>query len=74
MLDIDKIDDAGQSFTTNVFVRLYWKDKRLIHEGRVKTIPLNEVWNPDILIANQGGILQKALPEVVKITPDGTVT
>jgi len=74
VLDIDKIDDAGQSFTTNVFVRLYWKDKRLIHEGRVKTVPLNEVWNPDILIANQGGILQKALPEVVKITPDGTVT
>lgn len=74
VLDIDKIDGADQSFTANVFVRLYWKDKRLVHEGRVKTAPLNEVWNPDILIANQGGLIQKALPEVVKVAPDGTVT
>lgn len=74
LLDIDKIDDARQSFSANVFVRLFWKDKRLIHDGRVKTVTLNEVWNPDILIANQGGLVQKALPDVVKVAPDGTVT
>ena len=73
VLDIDKIDGAAQSFTANVFVRLNWKDKRLAHEGGVKTIPLTEVWNPDILIVNRGGITQKSLPEVVKVTADGTV-
>ncbi len=74
VLDIDKIDGAAQSFTANVFIRLSWKDKRLAHEGRVQTVPLTEIWNPSVLIANQGGIMQRALPEVAKIAPDGSVT
>ncbi|MHC5061295.1 MAG: hypothetical protein ACYTFK_09460 [Planctomycetota bacterium] len=73
ILDIDKIDGAAQSFTVNVFVRLSWKDKRLAHEGGAQTAPLTEVWNPGILIANQGGLMQRALPEIVRIAPDGTV-
>ncbi len=74
VLDIDKIDGAAQSFTVNVFVRLSWKDNRLAHEGSVRTVPLTEIWNPGVLIANQGGIIQRALPEVAKIAPDGSVT
>ena len=73
VLDIDKIDDAAQKFTVNVFVRLFWKDKRLVHDGSVKTIPLTEVWNPDVIIANKAGVMQKAMPEVVRVAPDGTV-
>lgn len=74
VLDIDKIDGAAQSFTANVFIRLSWKDKRLVHEGSVQTVPLTEIWNPDVLIVNRGGIMQKSLPEVVKVAPDGSVT
>lgn len=74
VIDIDKIDGAAQSFTANVFIRLSWKDKRLAHEGRVQTVPLTEIWNPGVLIANQGGIMQRALPEVAKVAPDGTIT
>jgi len=74
VLDIDKIDGAAQSFTANVFVELSWKDKRLAHEGVVKTVSLTEVWNPNVFIGNRGGIMQKSLPEVVKVAPDGTVT
>ena len=74
VLDIDKIDGAAQSFTANVFIRLSWKDKRLAHEGRVQTVPLTEIWNPSVFIANQGGLIQKALPEVAKVAPDGSVT
>jgi len=74
IIDIDKIDGACQSFTANVFIRLSWMDKRLIHEGGIQTIPLTEIWNPSVFIANQGGLLQKALPEVVKVAPDGNVT
>jgi hypothetical protein len=75
VMDIDKIDDAAQSFTPNIFIRLSWNDKRLAHEGAIKTIPLEDIWNPHLLIANQGGnLVQKSLPEVVEIEYDGTVT
>ena len=73
VLDIDKIDGAAQSFTANVFIRMVWKDKRLAHDGSVKTVPLTEVWTPNVLLANRGGIVQKSLPEVVNIASDGTV-
>ncbi|MHC4364543.1 MAG: hypothetical protein ACYSTJ_03655 [Planctomycetota bacterium] len=75
VLDIDKVDGAAQSFTANVYVRLYWKDKRLAHEASVQTVPLTEIWNPHVIIANRsGGLVQKSLPEVVEIESDGTVT
>ncbi len=73
VVDIDSIDGAGQSFTANVYVRLRWKDERLAHEGSVRTVPLEETWNPRVIIANQGGLVQKSLPEVVEIKRDGTV-
>ncbi|MCK5643158.1 MAG: hypothetical protein KAJ19_20280, partial [Gammaproteobacteria bacterium] len=74
VLDIDSIDGAKQSFVANVFIRITWKDERLAHAGGVRTVPLTEVWNPLVLIANRGGLVQKSLPEVVEIEPDGTVT
>ena len=75
VIDIDKIDDAAQSFTPNIFIRLSWNDKRLAHEGAIKIIPLEDIWNPHLVIANQGGnLVQKSLPEVVEIEYDGTVT
>ena len=73
ILDIDKIDAANQSFTANIFVRLRWKDERLAHEGSTLTVPLDETWNPRLIIANKGGLVLKSLPEVVRIRPDGTV-
>ncbi len=73
VVDIDNIDGASQSFTANVYVRLRWKDERLAHEGSVRTVPLEETWNPRVIIANQGGRVQKSLPEVVEIERDGTV-
>jgi hypothetical protein len=73
VLDIDNIDGAGQSFTVNVYIRLRWKDKRLAHDGNIRTVLLEETWNPRIIIVNRGGILQKSLPEVVEIERDGTV-
>ncbi|MHC4126309.1 MAG: ligand-gated ion channel [Planctomycetota bacterium] len=74
VLDIDNIDGASQSFTANAYVFLRWTDKRLAHEGSVRTIPLEETWNPRVIIANRGGLMQKSLPEVVEIESDGTVT
>jgi len=33
VIDVDDIDDANQSFTANIYLRLRWKDKRLAKPG-----------------------------------------
>jgi hypothetical protein len=74
VLDIDEIDDASQNFTANVWLRLRWKDERLANPGgSLRQKRLEEVWNPQVLLANRQGLVSKSLPDVVKIHPDGTV-
>ena len=74
VLNISKVDDSGQNFTANVFLRLRWKDPRLENpNGPIRRVPLEKVWNPQVLIANQLGRVARALPEMVQVQPDGTV-
>jgi|GEM_PF-465870 len=74
VIDVDKIDDAEQNFTANVYVRLRWKDERLISSGAVvHQVPLAEVWNPQVLLVNRVGLVSRSLPETVQVLPDGTV-
>jgi hypothetical protein len=74
IVDIDDIDDAAQNFTANVYLRLRWKDARLANpQGAIRQIPMKEVWNPRVLLANQQGLVSRSLPEVVQVNPDGTV-
>lgn len=74
IIDIDAIDDAGQNFTTNVYLRLRWKDRRLANPGAaIRKMQLDSVWNPRVLLANQTGLISKALPDVVQVDEDGTV-
>jgi hypothetical protein len=74
VIDIDDIDDANQSFATNVYLRLRWKDSRLANPGgATRQVRLEEIWNPRVLIANQQGRASKALPDVAQVEPDGTV-
>ena len=75
IMDIDQVSAQNQSFTVNMYLRLRWKDERLAHSDPVaRTVPLDEVWNPNLLLANQQGLLRKSLPEVVKVEPDGMLT
>jgi len=75
VIDIDDIDGAEQNFTVNVFLYLSWNDKRLACEGdMVRRIPLEQVWNPRILIVNQQGLIRPSMPEVAEVASDGTVT
>lgn len=75
ILDIDDINSAAQNFTANIYLRLRWQDNRLVNpEGTTRQIPLNDVWNPRVLIANQQGRLSQSLPEIVQVAPDGTVS
>jgi hypothetical protein len=73
LLDIDDINGPAQSYTANVYVMLRWHDERLVHDGEGSVVkPVDEVWNPRLLILNQQKVW-KSLPEVVEIAPDGTV-
>jgi hypothetical protein len=73
-VDIDSINSATQTFEANVFIGLTWKDPRLIHSGSgpVK-YPLNNIWNPNLQIVNEVGMIRKTFPEIAKVQPDGTV-
>ena len=74
VIDVDDIDDANQGFSTNVYLRLRWKDDRLANPGgSTRQVHLEEIWNPRVLLANQQGGVSKALPDVVQVEPDGTV-
>ncbi|MFT5351560.1 MAG: hypothetical protein ACI9MF_002383 [Gammaproteobacteria bacterium] len=75
VLDVDSIDDANQSFMTNVYIKLRWEDRRLANpEGSTRQMPLGEVWNPQLILGNRQGLVSRSLSEVVQVDPDGTVT
>jgi len=74
VLDIDDINGAEQNFIANIALRLQWKDERLREDTTaIRMIPLKEVWNPRILLANRQTLTRTSLPEVVEVDPDGTV-
>ena len=74
VLDVDDIDDAAQNFTTNFYLRLRWHDDRLVMQhDSPRQVPLEEVWNPQILLANRVGMVSRSLPEVVQVFPNGNV-
>jgi len=73
LLDVSKIDGADQSFTADVFLMLQWQDERLASAAEgMRRLPLNNVWNPRVQIINQRRIW-KTFPEMVDVSPDGTV-
>jgi hypothetical protein len=75
VLDIDEINGAQQNFVVNVFLRMTWKDERLAMEKvPLRTMPLEEIWNPQLIIANRQTFVRTSLPKVVQVTADGTVT
>lgn len=74
VLDVDEIDDANQNFTANVFLGLQWNDKRLANpKAELRQLKLDSVWNPQVLLTNQQGLVSRSLPETVQVYPDGTV-
>jgi len=75
VIDIDNINGAAQTFSANVFIALQWKDERLATDGwATRQMPLEEIWNPRVLLANEGGVVRTTMPRIVEVEPDGTVT
>ena len=74
VVDIEHINGASQYFNANFFVRLRWNDTRLAKPRvAIRQIPMNEVWHPSVLLANQQGVAFRSLPEVMQVHPDGMV-
>jgi len=73
--DILKINSVDQEFTANFMLFLQWHDPLLAHPGPgTKQFALDDIWHPRVLIANEAGDLERSLPEVADVTPDGTAT
>jgi len=70
VIDIENIDNKKQSFTTDVIIRLRWKDKRII--GNERRIPLDAIWNPRIQFYNLRDV-DVRFPQSVKVMKDGTI-
>jgi len=70
IIDIEDIDNKGQSFTLDMIIRLKWNDPRL--PGSEALIPLNSIWNPNVQIFNLRDV-QTRFQEKVSVNSDGIV-
>ncbi len=71
--DVDNVNVAEQRFTANVYYLVQWHDPHLAHkDNHYVTVPLSKVWNPRLQILNQQRTW-KTFPEVVEVSPEGTV-
>jgi len=74
MLDLERIDDAAQGFSANVFLVARWKDPRLAHDGGgVERLDLDDIWHPRLQVVNRRRV-SRTLPMTADVTPDGEVT
>jgi gamma-aminobutyric acid receptor subunit beta len=77
VMDVASIDDSTQTFHADFFVIQRWRDPRLSFQsssvsGALRIVPASDVWQPDLEILNQR-FLRAALPEQVRVSPDGSV-
>lgn len=77
VMDVASIDDATQTFGADFFLIQRWHDPRLAFDAAsgseaVRVLPAADVWTPEVLILNARA-LRAALPERVRVSPDGTV-
>lgn len=77
VIDISRVDDANQRFSTDFILRLTWKDPRLAIESDEDTsltrfLSLDEIWHPAIGIIQQEN-LTRHYRDNVEISPSGDV-
>jgi hypothetical protein len=77
LMDIDAIDDVGQRFSVDLFLRATWQDPRLAlpkeeRSTRTRIFSLEDIWSPKALVVNNRG-LSPQLPWVAQVDALGTV-
>jgi hypothetical protein len=72
--DVTTINDATQSFTSDVFVMAKWQDDRLRHDGQgACSVEGSQIWTPELKFGNRRSLQELLAPEL-KVKPDGEVT
>lgn len=77
IFDIDEIDDVNQRYSVDLFTSVTWHDPRMAlpqneRVGRIRSLPLDEIWAPLGLIVNDRG-LSRQLPRTANIDDLGNV-
>lgn len=71
--DIITINDAAQSFVSDVFLRVQWSDPRLVHSGEAPcTTSLDNIWHPNLQTLNRRSVERVNQP-IPQVSPDGQV-
>ena len=73
MTDMTEVNGAEQSFSADVFMLATWQDPDLAGGEGMRTLDLDEIWHPTLLIYNRRSVTE-SMPEEVMVRPDGTVT
>ena len=78
VIDVNKINDVDQTFLTDIFIIVKWKDPRLSKDSLGRSIEhcridLGEIWNPELNLVNIGGQFQKIYKEKVTVDTEGNI-
>ena len=73
LADLSEVDGAAQAFSADIFVIATWIDPALAGADDVRTIELEDVWHPSLVIFNARDV-SSSMPDEVVVLPDGTVT
>jgi hypothetical protein len=71
--DLTEIEDAQQSFVSDVFIRAEWMDSRLVHSGLTPcTVEVSQIWTPGLMLLNRR-VLERVYDPELSVAPDGRV-
>lgn len=80
LTDLSDVDSVEQSFTPNFLLMTRWSDPRIASAeaaaaGVARKMPLDDVWNPEMIILNQKWLHKLFNPrDLVTVDPAGNVT
>lgn len=74
LTNLTEVNGAEQSISADVVMISSWSDPALADStSGARTLPLNDVWHPTLVIYNQLTV-RESMPYEVSVQPDGTVT
>jgi hypothetical protein len=74
MANLSEVRGAEQAFNADVLLLATWHDPALVGgSDETRTLDLDAVWHPTLLIQNQRSV-SAVLPQEVTVRPDGTVS
>ena len=73
LADLTEVHDAERAFAADVVLVASWKDASLATGDDIRTLDLDEVWHPTLMLYNRRSV-SESMPKEVIVRPDGTVT